>query len=74
MRRAHEQLDAPILALIDRGRRAGAFRDDLPASWLLATYYALVHAAAEEAHRGRLPGDEALNSLKRTIGAAFRAG
>ena len=73
LRSAHEQLDEPILALIDRGRRSGSFRDDLPPSWMLATYYALMHAAAEETHGGRLSRDQALTSLKRTIAAAFRA-
>jgi AcrR family transcriptional regulator len=73
LRRAHEQLDAPILALIKRGRRAGTFRKDVPARWLLATYYALMHAAAEEVNTGRLASRDALPSLKRTIGAAFQA-
>ncbi len=74
LRRAHEQIDAPILALIKRGRRAGAFRKDVPPSWLLATYYALMHAAAEEVNAGRLAGADAVPALKRTIGAAFRSG
>jgi AcrR family transcriptional regulator len=71
LRRAHEQIDAPILTLIKRGRRAGAFRKDLPTTWLLATYYALMHAAADEVNAGRLGDREALTALKRTIGAAF---
>jgi AcrR family transcriptional regulator len=74
LRGAHEQIDAPILALIRRGRRSGAFRKDLPTSWLLATYYALMHAAAEEVSAGRLASTDALPTLRRTIGAAFRAG
>lgn len=73
LRRVHEQIDAPLLALIRRGRRSGAFRKDLPASWLLATYYALMHAAVEEVTAGRLARGQALSSLRTTIGAAFRA-
>lgn len=73
IRRAHEQIDAPILALIKRGRRSGAFRKDVSANWLLATYYALVHAAAEEVAAGRLAATDALPTLKRTIGAVFGA-
>jgi TetR/AcrR family transcriptional regulator, mexCD-oprJ operon repressor len=73
LRRAHEQINAPVLALIKRGRRSGTFRKDLPATWLLATYYALMHAAADEVTAGRLTADKALISLKRTIGAAFSA-
>jgi AcrR family transcriptional regulator len=72
LRRAHEQLDAPILALIRRGRRAGAFRTDVPANWLLATYYALMHAAADEVNAGRLRASHALATVKSTIHSAFR--
>jgi AcrR family transcriptional regulator len=72
MRRAHEQLDAPILALIRRGRRAGAFRKDVPASWLLATYYALMHAAAGEVTAGRLSARGARTTVQSTIQSAFR--
>jgi AcrR family transcriptional regulator len=73
LRRAHGQIDAPILALIKRGRRSGAFRKDVPAAWLLATYYALMHAAAEEVNAGRLAKRDALGTVKRTISAAFRS-
>lgn len=73
LRRAHERIDDPILALIRRGRRSGAFRRDVPVRWLLATYYALMHAAAEEINAGRLSGRDARMTLKRTIGAAFRS-
>jgi AcrR family transcriptional regulator len=74
LRHAHGQIDAPILALIKRGRRSGAFRKDVPPTWLLATYYALMHAAADEVNAGRLSRREAATSVKRTITAAFRAG
>jgi AcrR family transcriptional regulator len=73
LRRAHGQLDAPILALIKRGRRAGSFRKDLPVSWQLATYYSLMHAAADEVNANRLSTRDALTALKRTIGAALAA-
>jgi AcrR family transcriptional regulator len=73
LRDAHGQLDAPIIALIKRGRRSGAFRKDVAPTWLLATYYALMHAAADEVNAGRLSRPEALTSVKRTITAAFHA-
>jgi TetR/AcrR family transcriptional repressor of mexCD-oprJ operon len=73
MRRAHEQLDAPMLALIKRGRRTGAFRKDVPASWLLATYYALMHAAAGEVTAGRLRTSDALSAVKSTIHRTFES-
>jgi AcrR family transcriptional regulator len=71
LRRAHEQLDAPMLALIKRGQRAGVFRKDVPASWLLATYYALMHAAAGEVNAGRLTVGKALTAVKSTIRSAL---
>jgi TetR/AcrR family transcriptional regulator, mexCD-oprJ operon repressor len=71
LRRAHEQLDAPILALIKRGQRADAFRSDVSAGWLLTSYYALMHAAAGEAAAGRLPASKALAAVKSTIRRAF---
>ncbi|HET9103708.1 MAG TPA: TetR family transcriptional regulator [Solirubrobacteraceae bacterium] len=72
LRRAHEQIDAPILALIKRGRRAGAFRADVRLSWQLATYYALIHAAAEEVSAGRLRAREAIPAVRSTIHAAWQ--
>jgi TetR/AcrR family transcriptional regulator, mexCD-oprJ operon repressor len=71
LRRAHEQIDAPILALIRRGRRTGAFGSDVRASWQLATYYALIHAAAEEVNAGRLRPREAIPAVRSTIRAAW---
>lgn len=71
LRRAHEQIDAPILALIKRGRRSGAFSKDAPVSWQLATFYALMHTAATEVNADRLSSKEALPTLRSTIRAAL---
>jgi AcrR family transcriptional regulator len=43
--------------LVERGRRQGVFRTDLPTPWLVAATQALLHRAAEEVRAGRL--DEA---------------
>ena len=48
LRQRHEPFLARIEALIERGRREGTFRSDLPASWLVTTYYTLVHGAGRE--------------------------
>jgi hypothetical protein len=40
---------APLQALIERGRREGSVRTDVPADWLVTLYVALVHAAQEHA-------------------------
>ena len=54
LRRTHDRAFAHIEPLISRGRRDGVFRSDLPQQWLVATFYALVHAASEEVNAGRL--------------------
>ena len=38
-----------------RGQKAGVFRIDLPAKWLVKAYDFLLYAAVESAHRGKLP-------------------
>jgi AcrR family transcriptional regulator len=68
-------LHRPILErlerLIRRGQRARAFDRRLPPAWLLASYLALSHAAAEEVHAGRLDADDAARSLGRSIPRVF---
>ena len=44
--------------LIERGRREGALRTEVPTAWLTAVMHALMHAAVEEAAAGRLATDE----------------
>jgi AcrR family transcriptional regulator len=70
-RRAHEALHAPIRALIDRGRADGAFRTDLPETWLLSSYFALMHACGEEVRAGTLQRDDAVGVLQPTLRAVF---
>jgi AcrR family transcriptional regulator len=70
--KAHKRIDAPIMALIERGRAANAFRTDVPDQWLLATYYALMHAFGDEVTAGRIPASAADSILKTTIQRAFR--
>lgn len=70
--RAHH--DAPmrrLLSLIDRGRAEGVFRTDLPAPWLVATYYSVLHGAADEINAGRLSEEDAARVITRTLLAAF---
>lgn len=38
----NQRIAAPLRALIDRGREAGALRDDVPAAWMLDSLLALV--------------------------------
>jgi TetR/AcrR family transcriptional repressor of mexCD-oprJ operon len=65
--RSHEALHAPIAALIRRGQDEGAFRDDLPVGWLVASYFALMHACGEEVRAGRLAAGDAVPALQATL-------
>ena len=69
--RSHEALHEPIAALIRRGQDEGAFRDDLPAGWLVASYFALMHACGEEVRAGRLPEGDAVRTLQATLRGIF---
>jgi TetR/AcrR family transcriptional regulator, mexCD-oprJ operon repressor len=71
VRRHHDQAMARVERLIARGQDQGEFRTDLPRSWLVATFYSLMHAAAEEADAGRLDPDQAAGVLTATLQAAF---
>jgi TetR/AcrR family transcriptional regulator, mexCD-oprJ operon repressor len=62
---------ARVERLIARGQAEGEFRADLPRSWLVATFYSLMHGAAEEVDAGRLDPDQAAGVLTATLQAAF---
>ena len=67
MRRAHESARAVIRRLLERGRQEGAFRTDVPTSWLVTSSLALIHAAAEEVRAGELEEQAALEILTATV-------
>jgi AcrR family transcriptional regulator len=67
MRRAHEGARALIADLLERGRRDGTFRSDLPVGWLVTCCLALVHATAEEVRAHELSHDDAFDALLRTV-------
>jgi TetR/AcrR family transcriptional repressor of mexCD-oprJ operon len=69
--RSHEAMHAPLHELVKRGQTAGAFRDDLPATWLVAAYFALMHACAEEVRAGRVEGADAVRTLQATLRGVF---
>ena len=73
MRTLHDSALDSVERLIARGQKAGELRTDAPRSWLTATYYALLHAAAEEVNAGRLKASAAGPMLADTIVAALRA-
>ncbi|MGK5551943.1 TetR/AcrR family transcriptional regulator [Actinomadura kijaniata] len=67
VRRGHDRPMAHVRDLVARGQAVGDFRADVPADWLVATVYALLHAAADEVEAGRLPGDGAGEILATTL-------
>jgi len=71
MRRAHSSARAVIAGLVERGRDEGAFRDDVPASWLITSLLALIHAAAEEVRSGTLSRKQAGTILLATVPGVF---
>lgn len=71
IRDLHESPMRRVRDLLERGRAEGAFRTDLPESWMVATFYSVMHAAADEIAAGRLAGDDAGEVLATTLLAAF---
>jgi AcrR family transcriptional regulator len=69
--RAHEAMHAPLGALVRRGQAEGAFRN-APGAWLLATYFALMHAYRDEVRAGRLAAEDAVPTLQATLRRVFQ--
>jgi TetR/AcrR family transcriptional regulator, mexCD-oprJ operon repressor len=67
----HAPVEQRLSELINRGRRDGAFRHDVAVRWLLAVYFALVHAAGREVATGASTAGEAERSLLLTLLGAF---
>jgi TetR/AcrR family transcriptional repressor of mexCD-oprJ operon len=72
LRRHHDQALPQLERVIARGRRDGTFRADLPGDWLVTTFYAVLHAAADEANAGRLTPPQVPGLVTATILSAFR--
>jgi TetR/AcrR family transcriptional regulator, mexCD-oprJ operon repressor len=73
IRQHHDQAMARVERLVARGQREGDFRTDLPRPWLVATFYSVLHGAAEEVDAGRLDPTKAPKTLTATLLAAFTA-
>ena len=68
VRQAHAGgLEARVRNLVSAGQRSGAFRSDLSADWLLATFHAVLHAAASEIDAGRLERADASRIITSTM-------
>jgi AcrR family transcriptional regulator len=71
MERSHAAGYERLRALIRRGRGEGAFRTDLPVEWLATSFFALVHACADDVRAGKLPASRALGVLNATLRGVF---
>lgn len=69
----HAPVTRRLERLIRRGRREGAFSDDLPVAWLVAAYLGLVHAAGEAVASGRLRARDAEPALQASVRAVLGA-
>ena len=67
LHRRHLPVLDQLEPLIERGQKQGAFRSDLPVSWLLAVTRSIVHTASHEIRGGRLPDSEAEEVMISTI-------
>jgi TetR/AcrR family transcriptional regulator, mexCD-oprJ operon repressor len=73
VRRAHEPAAAVLGKLIERGRKEGAFRTDLPAQWLQVSFFALLHTAADEVRGMRIGAEAAAAAVTTTVTELFAA-
>ena len=68
VRQAHAGgLEERVRGFIARAQATGAFRSDLSADWLMASFAAIIHAAANEIDAGRLDVDRASNTITSTM-------
>ncbi|MGW5193407.1 TetR/AcrR family transcriptional regulator [Kribbella sp. NPDC004138] len=74
LREQHDAAFRHVENLIARGQGDGAFRTDLDRDWLVATFYAVLHAAADEVDAGRLTSVAAPSALITTLRSLLHAG
>ena len=74
MRRSHDAAHGVIGELVHRGRAEGAFRTDVPPSWLVSSLLALIHTAAEQVRSGAMARDQAAEILVDAMPRLFSPG
>jgi AcrR family transcriptional regulator len=75
VRQAHAGgLEERVRDFFTTAQASGAFRSDLSADWLMATFHAIVHVAANEIDAGRLDPDQASSTITSTMLATLGAG
>ncbi len=71
--RTHQVAHEQVMGLIVRGQADGSFRQDMPAGWLVASCFALIHACAEQVCAGGLGPASALAVLTSTVRSVVTA-
>ena len=71
IRELHAKPGARAAELIERGQEAGAFRSDLPVTWLVGVLHNVIHGAADEINAGRLTASDAPRTISATVLAAY---
>jgi TetR/AcrR family transcriptional regulator, mexCD-oprJ operon repressor len=69
--RTHHAAHQMIGALLERGQADGAFRTDLPESWLVSACIALVHACADAVRAGLIAEQDAPAILATSVRDLF---
>jgi AcrR family transcriptional regulator len=67
VRELHDPAVQRMTDLIRRGQKEGAFRTDLPASWLVSVVHYILHGAATELREGRLAAADAAETVTKTV-------
>ncbi len=73
LHRRHVPMLDQIEPLIERGRKRGVFRSDLPVAWHLAVVRAIVHAASAAVQAGRMDETHVEAAMLSTALAAISA-
>jgi AcrR family transcriptional regulator len=71
LRRHHDRTLNHLDRLLRRGQDDGLFRADLPLDWLITTFYAVLHAAADEVDAGHITSAAAPDLIVPTVRAVL---
>lgn len=73
LRAHHDHGFGHLERLITRGQEEHVFRDDLPLSWLVTVFYALMHAAGDQVEAGEVSAAEVPELLAESLLPLLRA-
>ena len=73
MRHAHHRLAVRVRTVLERGREAGEFRNDVPIDWQITVVQSILHGASTAVHRGEITAGNAPSLVRDTVVAALAA-